>query len=159
MIRILLLRAIFPSITKQPATVALSNLYTSRTSTFASYLLLYLWFQHTFHRALDFFNSIVNNRIGFNFHAFIFCQSCLLAVKGVQLKPTIIASDAVASNTSLSVICPTPLCTTLTAISSVDNFCNESLNASTEPSTSPLIIRFSSLKLPKCQDGGQFHPV
>ena len=59
-----------------------------------------------------------------------------------------IASDAVASNTSLSVICPTALCTTLIAISCVESFCKESLKASTDPSTSPLMMMLSSLKLP-----------
>ena len=67
---------------------------------------------------------------------------------GRTLKPTIIASDAVANNTSLSVIAPTPLCKILTWISSVDSFWNESVKASTEPSTSPFKIIFNSLKSP-----------
>jgi hypothetical protein len=49
-----------------------------------------------------------------------------------------IASEAVANKTSLSVIAPTPLCNIFTWISSVDNFWKESVKASTEPSTSPL---------------------
>ncbi len=69
--------------------------------------------------------------------------------EGRTLKPTRIASEAVASNTSLSVIAPTPFNTMLIAISSVDNFWSESLNASTDPSTSPLMIRLSCLKFPR----------
>jgi hypothetical protein len=49
-----------------------------------------------------------------------------------------IASEADANITSVSVIAPTPLCIILIWISSVDNLENESDNASTEPSTSPL---------------------
>ena len=44
---------------------------------------------------------------------------------------------------------PTPLCKIFTCISSVDNFWKESVNASTEPSTSPFKIMFNSLKSPK----------
>ena len=71
--------------------------------------------------------------------------------EGRTLNPIIIASEALASVTSLSVICPTALWITFTTISSVDNFCNESLNASTEPSTSPFIITFNSLKFPNAR--------
>jgi len=67
---------------------------------------------------------------------------------GRTLNPTIIASEAVANKTSDSVIAPTPLCKMLTCISSVDNFWKESVSASTEPSTSPFKIMFSSLKSP-----------
>ena len=43
---------------------------------------------------------------------------------------------------------PTALCIIFTCISSVDNFKKESVNASTDPSTSPLRIIFNSLKSP-----------
>ena len=60
-----------------------------------------------------------------------------------------IASEAVANKTSLSVIAPTPLCKIFTWISSVDSFWKESVKASTEPSTSPLRMIFNSLKSPR----------
>ena len=44
---------------------------------------------------------------------------------------------------------PTPLCIIFTWISSVESFWNESVNASTEPSTSPFSITFNSLKSPR----------
>jgi len=68
---------------------------------------------------------------------------------GRTLNPIITASDAEANKTSLSVIGPTPLWIILTCISSVDSFWNESVKASTEPSTSPLRIMFNSWKSPK----------
>ena len=68
---------------------------------------------------------------------------------GRTLNPTIIASEADANNTSDSVIAPTPLWMMLTCISSVDNFWNESVNASTDPSTSPFNMMLSSLKSPR----------
>ena len=77
-----------------------------------------------------------------------FSASLFACIDGRTLKPIMMASDALARVTSLSVMAPTPLCITLITISSVLNFCNESLKASTEPSTSPLIITFSSLKFP-----------
>ena len=77
-----------------------------------------------------------------------FSESFLALSVGLTLNPTIIASDAEASKTSDSVIAPTPLKIILTWISSVDKFSNESVSASTDPSTSPLIITFNSLKSP-----------
>jgi len=77
--------------------------------------------------------------------------SLLACTEGRTLKPMITASEAVANTTSLSEICPTPFSSTRTAISSVESFCNESLNASTDPSTSPLMITFNSLKLPNAR--------
>ena len=59
------------------------------------------------------------------------------------------ASDAAASDTSDSEICPTPLWMTFTCICSVESLMSESLNASTEPSTSPLTMMFSSWKSPR----------
>ncbi len=73
---------------------------------------------------------------------------CLALPIGLTLKPIIIASDADAKSTSLSVIAPTPLWIIFTCISSVESFRKESVNASTEPSTSPLRITFNSLKSP-----------
>ena len=71
------------------------------------------------------------------------------APEGRTWNPTIIASEAAARETSDSEIAPTPLWITFTWICSVDNLINESLNASTEPSTSPLTMMFNSWKLPK----------
>ncbi len=68
---------------------------------------------------------------------------------GRTLNPIIIASDAEANKTSDSVIGPTPLWMIFTCISSVESFWNESVNASTEPSTSPFKITFNSLKSPR----------
>ena len=59
-----------------------------------------------------------------------------------------IAEEAAASTTSDSEIWPTALWITFTWISSVDRRIRESDNASTEPSTSPFTITFSSWKLP-----------
>ena len=58
------------------------------------------------------------------------------------------ASEASASVTSLSEICPTALWMTLTLIFSVDNLRNESLRASILPSVSPLTMILSSLNSP-----------
>ena len=58
------------------------------------------------------------------------------------------ASEADASRTSDSVICPTPLWIIFTDISSVESFSMESDNASIDPSTSPFKTIFSSLKFP-----------
>ena len=74
--------------------------------------------------------------------------NCFAFPCGRTLNPIIIASEAEANNTSDSVIAPTPLCIMLIWISSVDNLENESANASTEPSTSPLRIMFNSLNCP-----------
>ena len=77
------------------------------------------------------------------------CSASLRApLDGRTWKPMIIASEAEASNTSDSDICPTAFEIIFTCICSVDNFNKESDNASIEPSTSPLTIMLSSLKLP-----------
>ena len=58
----------------------------------------------------------------------------------------IIAFDTSASFTSLSVIAPEAAWIIFTATSLVDNFNNDSLNASTEPLESALNTRFNSFK-------------
>lgn len=67
----------------------------------------------------------------------------------LTLKPTIIALDAFANKTSDSVIKPMFLYIILIILLSVDvdNFSNESVIASTDPSISPLIINFNSNSL------------
>ena len=67
---------------------------------------------------------------------------------GRTLNPTMIASEAAASITSLSLMAPTAPWITFTWIFSVDSLMSESLIASTEPSTSALTMIFNSLKSP-----------
>jgi len=77
-----------------------------------------------------------------------FSASFLALSDGRTWNPTIIAFDAAASRISDSEIWPTALWMTLSWISGVDSLIRESLRASTEPSTSPLTMIFSSWKLP-----------
>ena len=60
-----------------------------------------------------------------------------------------IAFDADASSTSLSVIAPTPEWSTLIRTFSVDIFCSESASTSTDPVTSPFRISGRSF-MPAC---------
>ena len=63
---------------------------------------------------------------------------------GLTLNPIIIALDAAARSTSVSVIAPTPPCIALTWTSSLDNLSSDCLTAWTEPWTSAFITIFNS---------------
>ncbi len=64
-------------------------------------------------------------------------SSCALR-SGRTLKPMMMAFDADASSTSLSVMAPTPECSTLMRTFSFESLASESASTSTEPCTSPL---------------------
>ena len=68
------------------------------------------------------------------------CASSAALRSGRTLKPMMMALEAVASRTSLSVMEPTPEWMTLTRTFSVDMRTSESASTSTEPVTSPLMI-------------------
>src|SRR5579859_230423 len=70
-------------------------------------------------------------------------SSCALR-SGRTLNPMIMAFDAEASNTSVSVMAPTPVCRTLILTFSLESFESESASTSTEPCTSPLRMIGSS---------------
>ena len=72
----------------------------------------------------------------------------LTAALGLTLKPITTAPEVPASMMSDSLIAPTPVCTILTLTLSLDSFSREDTIAPTEPCTSPLTIRFSSLTSP-----------
>ena len=64
---------------------------------------------------------------------------------GRTLKPTMIASEAIASVTSFSVIPPAPARTMFTRTSSCGSFSNESSRACTDPWTSAFTMMLSSV--------------
>ena len=76
------------------------------------------------------------------------CACCIAFGSGFTLKPMMMAFDAEASMTSVSVMVPTAPWITRTLISSVDRRSSASCSASTEPCTSPLRMTRSSLTSP-----------
>ena len=78
------------------------------------------------------------------------CSSAifLASVEGRTWNPMMTASEASARITSDSEMAPTALWITFTRTCSVESLMSESDSASTEPSTSPLTMTLSSLKLP-----------
>ena len=80
----------------------------------------------------------------------IFSRSAIsrTLLSGRTLKPMMMALDAEASMTSVSVIAPTPPWMQRTRTSSLESFSSDCRTASTEPCTSALMMRFRSLIWP-----------
>ena len=68
---------------------------------------------------------------------------------GRTLKPMIVAVDAAASWTSLSLMPPTPRCTNDSFTSSRSSFLSDSVSASSDPCTSALRMRLSVAVSPR----------
>ena len=76
------------------------------------------------------------------------CSASACALRsGRTLKPMMMAFDAEASSTSVSVMAPTPECSTRILTLSFESFCSVSVSTSAEPPTSALRMMLQFLDL------------